>query len=596
MQVPFNSYNDIQNHPAINKVSWIGFILIFIVYISYFFVFAVEFPYYDDYFLLFEALVRINHSDNAYELLKALFAQHNDHRIFTHRILLFLFTKTFGSVSVELMLFIGNLTTLIISLVVVRLCQLTGKIVLLIPIALILFQPQQYINMFGTYGIYNNGVIMYAFLSVYFLSIPVFNRKADFAIALFFAFCATFSNGNGFTVWATGAGLLLLNRRYQSLALWIAMTIAVLVLFFKWNYEIPVSIKKETSLRTIAFQAAYFFRLLGNSDMVNPRYNVLYLTLFFSTLCFEAGAIYLLLKRLVLIRFQNIPGTYNLLLGMLMFLLGTCTILAMFRAGNTPEDMPADYYRIYSLLVFLLCVLIYSWEIKKSYFNAVTGIVTIAGLAFWAASYVKYTPEIIVNYKNNLLADRLNFHSTRKIMLYPVISGYTGKGSSPDALECLDMIEKEGEYVVKGRGSYHEIRNAIAKKSDTNTDDVLAVSISKDGDYITIANTKLRDPGTAYGNHPMVVLRNEGKLYFFPSKRSPRFFLLKPYLPGFETRIHKEILRNLIPNGDYEVFVVTSDVFGHPETVSKSGIMLHNDTFVQPKAWKNYKLQKGYSE
>jgi hypothetical protein len=560
------------------------FALIFAIFLAYFLNFVVEFPFYDDYYLLFKSLVYFNEAQSLYEMLRAVFLQHNEHRVFTHRALLLLLTSISGKVNVEVMLLIGNLTMLAISLILVRLFRTFDKTAYIIPIALLLFQPQQHINMFGSYGIYNNGVILYAFLSIYLLVNGGFDRYLQLSLAILMAFLATFSNGNGLVVWGAGAVLLLLNKQYRFLTIWVFCMMVSIVLFFKWDYEMSIGPKKDFDLQALAAFLTFAVRIIGGAGII-PTDNLIQsdvITAF--VIVFEIGALYLLCKWLVMRRFQNIPSRYNLLLGFLLFLFGTCILLSYFRSAKGAVNYPTDYYRIYSLLIFILCFLIYLVELKPK-FNTAIGITVLSfSLIFYAASYIRYTPWIVVNFRNTLLADQLNYLAGKKVLFYPYINGFEGYGSAVHAMKCLDLVVDNGQYVVPGGEKLQRVR-ALLTAPDSNADDIPLTIHTLENHSTMISNTTFYDPVTVLGTHPKIILKNGDDLFFFPTCRNTRLFLLRPYHPGFSAEIHQDVYKNLIPNGDYEVYILVSDSKDQPLRVVKTGQTIQNSAYVAPAPW-----------
>jgi hypothetical protein len=567
-----------------SKISLFVFAVLFAIFLAYFLKFVVEFPFYDDYYLLFKSQVYFNEANNAYDLLKAVFLQHNEHRVLTHRALLLMLTSISGKVNVEWMLLIGNLTVLAIALIIVRLFRNFDKAAFIIPIALLLFQPQQHINMFGSYGVYNNGVILYAFLSIYLLVNGGFDRYLKLSLAILMAFLATFSNGNGLVVWGVGAVLLLVYKKYQFLLIWILCMFASIGLFFKWDYEMSIGPKKDYDLQALAAFLTFFVRIVGGAGIVLTDNVVRSDMVTAVVIIFEIGALFLLGKALVIRRFQNIPNRYNLLLGFLMFLFGTCVLLAYFRSAKGAINYPTDYYRIYSLLIFILSYLIYLVELKPNYNRPIGMAVLSFSLIFCVASYVRYTPWIVVNYRNSLLADQLNYLSEKKVLFYPYINGFVGYGSAVHALKCLDMVVDNEQYSVPGADKLQRIRELITAPDSNSSDLPLTISASENSNTI-ITNTTFNDPVTLSGTHPKIVLKNGDDLYFFPTYRSPNLFLLRPYYPGFTAEIHQDVFKNLLPNGDYEVYVLVSDSNDQPQRILKTGHSIQNVDFKAPAPW-----------
>ncbi|MFT4031986.1 MAG: hypothetical protein QM669_06170 [Siphonobacter sp.] len=562
------------------RIFYLLFLITACLYIVYFFYYSVNFPFYDDYFLLFDELIKFNHIDNYVDLIKELFTQHNDHRVFTHRLTFLIITKILGYIDVQYMMLIGNLIQIGIVLMVVNLFKKEKKIIYAIPVLLIILQPQQYINMFGSYGLYNNGVILFSFISIYFLSIaPLKSRLININLAIVFAFLATFSNGNGISIWFCGGIVLLLRKKYSDILIWIIVAMVTILIYFKWNYKVPIPVKTKVyfSFDLIFNKAIYFFSINTAACLVGSYYTPYTIIFMVIVALFEGGAIFLLLKRIYNTFSNGIPDKYCYLIGMLLFVTITNAIVSYFRSGQTISNLPAEYYRIYSLLLFVLCYYIYVSEITpclpniKKYFYIIT---TGLGSVFFVVSYYYYTHNWVIDQKNTLEADILNFKANRKVLNFFYINGFVGIGGAPHAWEVVNVIEKNNQFSIPQDKMYSWIMNQLNNLSANQ----YRLSIKYTNTGIVFFNDTYCGAEGLANTHPFIILKSDKKIYFLPTTREPVLSFRNHYRYGFKGIIDEQALKHIVENGNYQVYVMTRDKAG--DCIYKTNQVIKNMEYV----------------
>ena len=201
-----------------------------VLYFVFFFSFAVNIPFGDDYPVLGFA---VNFTNPSWpDKLPLLFSLHNEHRIVTLRLLVLFLHSLSLKINLVAVGFLANLSLVGIALLLAKSLDLKGpppdasigwrsRSLRLMPIFLLLFQPHHYqMTLWAMCAFTNLVVYFFAFLSLYLL---VHSRSTlAFAGAVFCAALGAYTNGNGIFTFFIGALVLLLGKRYRWLWKWAA--------------------------------------------------------------------------------------------------------------------------------------------------------------------------------------------------------------------------------------------------------------------------------------------------------------------------------------------------------------------------------------
>ena len=106
----------------------------------------------------------------------------------------------------------------------------------LVPIPFILFQLQLWENTFwGMAAMQNFGIIFFILALLYLISS---DKRNHFYLALFVAFLATYTSGNGITIFPVCLVLLVLQRRFKDVFLFFGVSIILVFLYF-YRFQFP---------------------------------------------------------------------------------------------------------------------------------------------------------------------------------------------------------------------------------------------------------------------------------------------------------------------------------------------------------------------
>lgn len=195
--------------------------------------YAVDIPYADDW-----AIVHLIEKFYAGTLSFAdFFAQHNEHRIVTGKILMLLtaiFTgwNMYVEIAINIAFAVG--TSIVIYFAIEKLTSIDAK-----KRAVMYFACAWIIFSFTQQECYLWGFMMQIFMSVFFnvlaIAVLVYGEGIIFPVIL--GVLAEFSFANGMVIWPIGLMLLFLQKRYAKMFVWLSSSIVFISLYFyDFNY------------------------------------------------------------------------------------------------------------------------------------------------------------------------------------------------------------------------------------------------------------------------------------------------------------------------------------------------------------------------
>lgn len=207
--------------------------------------YAVDLPFADDFHLLKNVVWTEQRYLGFADAFREAYVQHNEHRILFPRLYTFLDFWIEGRVNWLTLAWFGNLFVLgfvalfyrsfhKLGLPERRLPERRLPLIFFVPVALFLFQPQSYDSLTWTISILQQYCVFF-WLFLLALLVPRPGRGA-FAGALAVAVVAVYTHGNGILGFAWGAVVLLLQRRWRDLGLWLGVMALVAACFFGFGY------------------------------------------------------------------------------------------------------------------------------------------------------------------------------------------------------------------------------------------------------------------------------------------------------------------------------------------------------------------------
>ena len=200
---------------------------------------AVNMPYRDDYTFLVDVIhlkampITIQ---SLVDILLVPHGPHNEHMIVFARLSAILDYLIEGELNFRTLFFVGNMMLIATVLLLHHIARRAGlKGVQIVPIALLLFQPQYYesTTTWAICALQHVPALLFAFLAFYLLSRP---STLLFILSIPMAWLAAFSNGNGLAVLMAGFLMLLVAGQRRRLAIWLMFSVVSFLMYYQYTH------------------------------------------------------------------------------------------------------------------------------------------------------------------------------------------------------------------------------------------------------------------------------------------------------------------------------------------------------------------------
>ncbi|GAA4416950.1 hypothetical protein GCM10023187_48920 [Nibrella viscosa] len=375
--------------------------------------YTVNVPWYDDVESFTGFLLEYLNASTWTDKLSVVLRPVNEYRIVFARLLTLLTYLATGTLDFRILI-AGGLLCLIGTWALFVWVFVRNRVPLLylIPLSLLIFQPQFYLTTFWAItGLQHQPVVFFCFLSLYLLAGR--NLRYNLMPALLLAIVATFTNGNGMFIWFAGLGILLLQVRFSAAIAWILTGILSMAAYFtgfttQGNESGPIyaySHPLETLLAFFTFIGG-LFDFMPYSPL-RPRvvlpiiagfFITTWLLFWFSSLLLRPANTPLVLNwRIVRERLSLINTTEMFLVGCMLYLLTTAVIIAVFRLRFGFPVMLISNYKIYPTLFLVLAYSMYVFSPlrRKARPGRQMAIILGASGLISVLSYWQYTPLVI---------------------------------------------------------------------------------------------------------------------------------------------------------------------------------------------------------
>lgn len=394
-----------------NKLTYLAWAIIALPIILYFYFlseYSLNIPKWDDHALK-AFILDFQNADGILAKFQTFFKQHNEHRIAFDRLITLIVFQIHGTIDYRWLMWVGNFTLIGILFIYYKIFQ-KQKISLLffVPIPLILFQLQLWENTFwGMAALQNFGINFFILLLIYLISSA---KKGHFYAALLFAFFATYTSGNGITVFPVCIVLLVLQRRFKD-TLVFGITSILLIGAYFYHYQMPPSNPPMIGigLGKIIFG---FFSFLGSAfDLIPNSSGRIKLTILAGGVLFIISAItaiYLIFNSKFFKKNRFLNHTELFVLGVLMFLMGTTIVVTFTRISFGEIGLLTSRYKIYSilLLITLYTFIISKIELTQLKWLAFSLILMAFGFNIMA-NYLNF--KEVINFRNQLISFSVNW-------------------------------------------------------------------------------------------------------------------------------------------------------------------------------------------
>jgi hypothetical protein len=325
-------------------------ILLGVVYLIIVLKYSSNVPYYDDYDAVLNFSNEFKQAHSFSEKVSLFISQHNEHRIAVDRFFIIADQFLFGEVNFNHLILVGNIFLMLTYFLIVKLgisiinLDIKAKWILWLPIPFLVLSLQSWENMlWGMASIQNFGVIFFSLL-VLFLLFFADLKPMRFCFAILSGALATYSSGNGMFSLIVALFVLILSRKKVIyIAIWAVISAALMYFYFKGYRQQPGHPDPvNTVLHDFDKLLLHFFGLLGGA---------------WAFIGSESGLTFsvcmgVILSLILLFLLYHKIYKQPLLFSILLFLLITCAVTSLTRAGFGPEQGISSRYKIYSLLLF----------------------------------------------------------------------------------------------------------------------------------------------------------------------------------------------------------------------------------------------------
>lgn len=395
----------------------------------------VNFPIKDDYEAFFDFNNNFFEAKTFSERFHILFAQHNEHRIATLRIINLVYIFIFGKIDLTTYRLLGFCFYMASMLILYK----SGKFKeysfwYFIPVSFIMlvysFSELHFIAMGA---LTHFPAIFFSMLTFYSLS-----KFKNFGLALLFLFFGVFSNGNGMLIIPIGALCLFFQKRYKELALWIVFSSVLLAAYFT-NYELG---KTHLSLNIIPFFLKVFPAYVGGMfGTLLPNLNIV-----MGVLAMLLTAYFVFVKKI----YQKDLGLFS----MLLFFFGTYAMIVIKRKEFGESFVQREAYVLNSVMIFAILYVLF---IKYIFFQMrifskvqtkVTFLLLFLGIQLlnhriWIKSIMyahQQTLSNLVNYNANIIENYTNTNDNFNIEI--------------DSRERMQKLVQKGLFDLKKANTF----------------------------------------------------------------------------------------------------------------------------------------------
>ena len=320
--------------------------------------YSLNLPFLDDYDAILNFLNSWDNSNNKIELL---FSQHNEHRIFSSKIIYLLYYFLFHKINFLVIIILGNLQLLsiagLLSYFSIKFLDKNWGIAMLI-ISICLFDPSNYDNNnFAMAGMQNYGVVLFFLASLFFYTKTLENKYAIFW-SVFFQFLCAFSSGSGII---GGFILVLFNLIYGNKKSLITSVVSFIVFTSAYFYSYHSAPSTLTG-KSIGDAIYFFLNLSGSHFGYEDRVviSILSICILIFLSFFKRGLL-----------FEKKIGAIFALLAFIILSMGTASL---FRSGGKEgieHDSYASRYLIYPHLFTALIFLLLCYKLKEYKYNRI---------------------------------------------------------------------------------------------------------------------------------------------------------------------------------------------------------------------------------
>lgn len=350
--------------------------------------YSLDFPFQDDTLLIeFIGIIK-NTKLSFFQFLKELFKVANDHRLVIPRLIALIDYGINGQLNFKTYIVIANMNLGLIFLFLYN--QFRKKnlsICYFLPVPFFFFQPQMYeVSFWALNGMQHTFVVTFFVLIITLLETK---NKALFYIAIFIAFCGTFTHGNGILAFPAAFFMLLVQQRYKEIITWI-LSMGTCLFLYLWGYESGQAASPTFNVVKIIES---FCGFIGANMMVFFHGNASYSVALGAIIAVIMGVV-IALKFKERFFDKDKQGVDNNLGLLTLFCLIICTALIISAVRSWSGVVISSRFALYAALSASVIYLVLLDYLKET-FRRLMAIGTVGfAFLFWFFSYCVYTPIV----------------------------------------------------------------------------------------------------------------------------------------------------------------------------------------------------------
>ncbi len=458
-------------------------------------------PMWDEFETVLQFLVRYRAADSLGEALKPFFAMANEHCMVTSRVIVVLLYEITGQANFIHLAIIGDL--FIVGVVVLFTLQqktLQARLVALAMISLLIFQLQHHENLFSSYASIDHFLVV--LLTTVTLVLAQRGGLGALLLSGAAAVLAAFTLAHGLAVLVSVAILLAVQSRSRQLIGWLLFSGALCVLYGSRLAETPMKMAPQATPAGAGKIAGYMLSLIGGVPAIGH-----------ATLAPALGLV--LMLALALAWSRRMWKREPFLMGMAVTAVLSAALIAYGRAGSMAVSPLSSRYMVQSAIAWSAVLMMFLKAIDSPVLFRRSAIAALS-LAVVINSLGDSRFEVAAREFVQRRVDAMRYYDVARTMegnnrrIFP-------EASRADAI--LTTAAKEGVFRLKPRGSAEVEMDVPLKEA----------RLSYFLDRITVGPMSVHLKGWmfpegqgSYDFDPYLMLRSEGRTYFFRGRKEYR--------------------------------------------------------------------------
>ncbi|MDR6193991.1 hypothetical protein [Siphonobacter sp. SORGH_AS_0500] len=547
-------------------LSIIPILLFFYTFFSY----VSNIPFQDDYDALLEPVTAFKNMPHFSwnEFVKIIWTQDDERRIVLDRVIALLIYAVHGSLDLRIQMFVGLLS--IIGLLyffytIIKGAQLPA--ILLLCCALLLFHIQYYEAIFW-------GMIPLQHIIVYFFAIGTFYNlysptPVRIITAVLMGILAIFSDVSGTFVLPAGIAVLILQRQWKYVAIWVIAMGAMIWLYYH-NLEIPAYRPKLSDNlahpKLIIYNFLAFSGISADANTLFAHTNRVTLILFTGMILWGVLFYYafLLLKHSFFSHDIYVFPRWKITLwGSIIHLSIIIIAFAVGRAMDGPEAVLISRYKHIGFIWLILISILVFTHLKSNYIQLGSKIWLGISLCIFGFSYFEYLAPLDFYYKERN-TDIYGWQHNRALPSSPI---YVSLKSAVDTI--TEQAIASGIYQLPEPYFFDQPYQVDSSRFPLNVDY---------NDSILSFHNETYTRNTGKNDGAYIVLKSATQNHIIPGRQ--KRFSLKSYLFSMGNKYYANGFTGsfsaayLSPDQVYDIYIVTIE--GHKKLVHPTKYQISN--------------------